>query len=137
MEYLAKLSQEGRKWLVEFPDCPGCQTFGRTRAEALSMATEALEGWLEAHLVTGKAPPRPRAKRGVGVHVAPSLGVVLQLRWQREDRDLTQAEVARLAGVSQQAIAKVENPDGNPTLATIAKVAAALGLKVDVQLTAA
>jgi len=44
MEYIAKLTTEDGHWLVEFPDCPGCQTFGETKAEALEMANEALEG---------------------------------------------------------------------------------------------
>ena len=38
----------------------------------------------------------------------------------------------REAGVSQQQIAKLENPDTNPTLGIIEKVAAALGVRFDV-----
>ena len=43
---------------------------------------------------------------------------------------LTQADVAVKAGVTQQAIAKLEREDGNPTIATLVRVAAALGLEV-------
>jgi predicted RNase H-like HicB family nuclease len=50
MEYRAKLTKEGSNWLVEFPGCPGCQTFGGSKAESLKNANEALESWLEAHL---------------------------------------------------------------------------------------
>jgi transcriptional regulator with XRE-family HTH domain len=63
--------------------------------------------------------------------------VILQLRWARAEQNLTQADVAKRAGVTQQAIAKLEHPDGNPTLATLEKVAAAFGLRLDVQLNAA
>jgi predicted RNase H-like HicB family nuclease len=55
--------------LIDFPDCPGCQTFGDTREEALAMAAEALEGWLQTHLEHGEFPPRPRAQRGVAINV--------------------------------------------------------------------
>jgi len=48
MDYRARLTREGRRWLVDFPDCPGCQTFGQSQASALTAAREALEGWLEA-----------------------------------------------------------------------------------------
>jgi predicted RNase H-like HicB family nuclease/DNA-binding phage protein len=137
VEYRARITQEGRNWLVQFADCPGCQTFGKSKKDALQMGQEALEGWLEAHLVQGNAPPRPRARRGVSIAVSPRLAVVLQIRWLREDRGMTQTDIARRAGVSQQAIAKLEDPDGNPTLATLEKVAGALGLRVDVTLTAA
>src|SRR5437660_12774311 len=67
MEYLAQLSKEGRRTLISFPDCPGCQTFADRRDEVDALAREALEGWLEAHLVTGDVPPvpspRPRRRR--------------------------------------------------------------------------
>jgi len=134
MRYRANITQEGEHWLVDFPDCPGCQTFGESREEALAMAQEALEGWLEAHLVDGQAPPPPKAKRGELVPVGPKLGAVLQIRWEREAKGLSQAALAARAGVSQQQIAKLENPDGNPTLTTLEKVARALGLRLEVSL---
>jgi len=137
MEYRAKLTKEGANWLVEFPGCSGCQTFGSSKAEALRMGQEALEGWLEAHLSSGQVPPRPKAKRGVPISIHSALSTVLQLRWARAEQGLSQAAVAKRAGVSQQAIAKLEHPDGNPTLATIEKVAKALGLKLEVHLNAA
>ena len=50
MQYVAKLSREGKNWLVDFPDCPGCQTFGSSRDEALEMARKALATsiWVKA-----------------------------------------------------------------------------------------
>lgn len=137
MEYRARLTKEGKNWLVEFPDCAGCQTFAASKAEALRMGQEALEGWLEAHLVVGRIAPHPRAQRGTPIAINSSLAVVLQLRWARAEQRLSQSAVAKRAGVTQQAIAKLEHPDGNPTLATIEKVAAALGLRLNVQLNAA
>lgn len=134
MVYRAKITEEGKYWLAEFPDCPGCQTFGETKAEVLSMAKEALEGWLEAHLVTGRVPPKPRKKTGAAIRVSPSLGFVLQIRWLREEHGWSQKDLARRVGVSQQAIAKIEDPDSNPTLDTLSKVAEGLGMHVDVSL---
>src|SRR5262245_7267784 len=124
MEYVAKLTREGKRWLVDFPDCPGCQTFGESRAEASAMAREALEGWLEANLLGGLAPPRPRRRRGGHlVPVRSRLAVALQIRWVREDLGLTQAQLAKRVGVWQQQVAKLENPDANPTLATLESIA--------------
>jgi DNA-binding XRE family transcriptional regulator/predicted RNase H-like HicB family nuclease len=138
MHYLAYISKEGRNTLAEFPDCPGCQTFsgGEDLAE---VAREALEGWLEAHLVDGQIPPRPVERTGAppGVSVAripvrPGLAAALEIRWARSDAGLSQGALGKLAGVSQQQIAKLENPDENPSLETLAKVARALGLEVNV-----
>lgn len=134
--FIAKLTREGKHWLAEFPDCPGCQTFGDTRDHAIAMAREALEGWLEVHLADGEAPPRPRRRTGVEIAINPRLSVALQIRWLREDRNLTQAQLARQVGVSQQQIAKLENPDANPTLSTLEYIARGAGVALDVRLVA-
>jgi antitoxin HicB len=134
MEYVAKLTTEDGRWLAEFPDCPGCQTFGETKEEAIAMAKEALEGWLEAHLEYGDAPPRPAPHRGVAIPVRSRLAIAIQLRWLREDLRLTQQELATRLGVSQQQIAKLEDPDGNPTIGTLESIAGKAGVQLVVQL---
>ena len=55
----------------------------------------------------------------------------LELRWMREDLGVTQAEHAKLAGVSQPAIAQLESPDSNPTIETVNRVARAMGAQID------
>lgn len=140
MQYAAILTREGTRTLVSFPDCPGCQTFGRTRAQALANAREALEGWLEAHLVAGDAPPEPKRRpsrpsnRFALVGVPPILAVRLQLRWARQSLGLTQAALAERVGVTRQQIALLEAPDANVTLRTLERVAAAMNLRLEVEL---
>lgn len=119
MEYIAKIKHAEGRWLVEFPDCPGCQTFGATEREARELAQEALEGWLETGLLHGDVPPRPAFRKGWAVRVRPRLDVAIQIRWLRDTLGLTQAQLATRAGVSQQQIAKLENPDANPTIGTL------------------
>ncbi len=54
MEYMAKLTTEDRRWLVEFPDCPGCQTFGASTCTAgmeagtVCMAGSCIQGGMMA-----------------------------------------------------------------------------------------
>ena len=142
MEYTAIIRREGRAQLASFPDCPGChtETLRASRIEAL--AQEALAGWLEAHLVGGRVPPlpsgrtprRPRGGRVVAVPVPPGLAARFQLRAARHEAGLTQAELAKKVGVSQQHIAALESPDANITLATLEKVAQALGREVTIEL---
>lgn len=81
MEYNAILTREGDAVLVSFPDCPGCQTFGKDEAEALEMAADALDGWLWASLEVGSVPPRPAATGGVPVTVENSLAGALLREW--------------------------------------------------------
>ncbi len=133
MEYIGKVRRDGKFTLVEFPDCPGCQTFGESDEGAALNAAEALRGWLEVHLQEGDLPPRPAFKgRGKSIGVPPVLGMKLQLRWAREDAHLTQKQLADRMGVSQQMVAKFEDPDYQPSLEQMDRMAAALGLVVHI-----
>ena len=137
MHYVVHISREGKHLLAEFPDCDGCQTFADNGDELAQAAREALEGWLEAHLVDGQIPPRPRPHRSVPsgkkrgeVSVRPGLAAALEIRWARQDAGLTQKALGERACVSQQQIAKLEDPDENPSLETLDKVGRALGLEL-------
>ena len=48
----------------------------------------------------------------------------------REHLGLTQAELAKRAGISQPALAKVEKPDATPRRKTLKKLADALGIEL-------
>jgi transcriptional regulator with XRE-family HTH domain/predicted RNase H-like HicB family nuclease len=139
MYYVAYISHETEYVLAEFPDCPGCQTFVDDGGKIAEAARAALEGWLEAHLVDGQIPPRPRARYGAPsgmmarIPVRPGLAAALNIRWARHDAGLSQKALGALAGVSQQQIAKLEDPDENPSLETLQKVGEALGLQVSVE----
>jgi len=50
------------------------------------------------------------------------------VRAWREHLGITQGELAAKMGVSQAAVAKLEKPNAKPRRATLAKVAAALGI---------
>lgn len=130
MEYAARITTEGEYVLAEFPDCPGCQTFTNSAAAIEAVAQDALVGWLESNLGRGLVPPRPRARVGPGFRAIPvpaSLAVRLELRWAREEAGLTQAQLARRVGISQQAVQKLEARNANPTIETLDRVARGLG----------
>ena len=46
VEYVALLSKEGKRTLVDFPDFPGCHTFAEPWERVTDVAREALEGHL-------------------------------------------------------------------------------------------
>ena len=137
MRYPAVVTKEGKSLLAEFPTCPGCQTFAPPGRAIEHEAKEALELWLESNLQERMLPPRPprsfKARKGtlLWVPVEPKLAVKLELRWMREDLGLTQAELAKLAGVSQPAIAQLESLDSKATIDTLNRVARAMGAQID------
>lgn len=55
--------EDDRVWLVEFPDEPGCHTFGDTLEEARANAREALQAWLDTDdiVIDEEILPRPAA----------------------------------------------------------------------------
>lgn len=135
LQYVAYVRKEGRRHLIEFPDAPGCQTFADRQADIYPNAKEAIEGWIEAHLVEGIELPHMHRRlrsdeRRVQITISPKLVLALQFRSMRNDRGWSQAETAKRVGVSQQQIAKLEDPDANPTIETIMKVAQAFNMNL-------
>lgn len=133
-QYTAVLSREGARTLIDFPSCPGCSTFAEADEDVVAVAREALESWLEAHLIDGESPARPaavshpRGKRLVPIEIDPQLSARLQIRWAREDLGVTQTELARRMHVPRQQVSRMESSAGNLTIETLARVADALGL---------
>ena len=143
MRYPAVVTREGAVYLIEFPDCPGCQTFARSEAEIEARALEALGGWLEVGLEDGEALPTPSKRPDVPagaelrwVQVPVTLGAAIAVRNARMHAHLTQAALGSRIGVSQQAIAKLERAGGNISVETLEKVARGLGRAVEIQLVA-
>lgn len=74
MQYQAIITKENDYWLIEFPNCHGCQTFTDDEAKIVSTAKEALEGWLEACLLTDTAPPKPSCiENAISIYINQSL----------------------------------------------------------------
>ena len=143
MQYPAYIRREKEWRLVSFPDCPGCDTFAEPGEDLYTVAHEALETWLEGILAARDVPPLPgmneheperQHDRLIMVTVGPVLSARVHIRNRREEFGISQQQLANAVGVSQQAIAKIESPDANVRLETLERVAAALGLEVDLNL---
>jgi predicted RNase H-like HicB family nuclease len=49
--------------IAEVPELPGCKTHGDTYEEALAMAQEAMQGWIEVARELGRPVPQPKGRR--------------------------------------------------------------------------
>lgn len=59
------------------------------------------------------------------------------IRQERIARDVTQAELARRLGITQGAVAQLERPESNPTVARLDAALAALGARLELRVTQA
>ncbi len=128
IRYPAKINYDRRDrcFLVQFPDLPGCVTYGGTLAEAKNNAREALTGYLESIDMRKIAIPEPSSQAGKNVHhISPQkpAGFAIWLKSRRTRMGYTQKDMAKLLNITFQSYQKYENPrKANPTLKTIVKV---------------
>jgi antitoxin HicB len=136
IEYPAQItySDSDNCYLVDFPDLPGCHTFGADLEEALDNAREALSGYLESIDQRRICIPRPLSLKGKNIHmIYPERAVAFAvwLKLKRAEKGLTQKKAAQLMGINFQSYQKYENPKtANPTLKTIEKIEKSMGEKI-------
>ena len=95
----------------------GQENFARYDSADYLKTEEDIAAYLEAVMEEADGDP---------VYVARALGVVARAR--------NMSALAREVGMSRAGLTKALSGDGNPTLATVMKVAKALGIKVSFQL---
>ncbi len=133
LTFVAYVRRRSGRWSIRFPEVDGCTAQAEDEASVRSTASRALEEHLRGQLTTGSRFDWPRMhltprsdEVRVHIDVPPGLAIALQVRRLRARRGWSQSDLARRVGVSQQQIAKVEDPDTNPTVETINKIAEAL-----------
>jgi antitoxin HicB len=111
---------------VSFPDLPGCFTFGETLDEAKANAAEVLSAYLESIDSRRLKIPEPSKQNGKNVfRIEPDtkVGFAIWLKRNREERGLSQSDIASQLGVTYQTYQRIEDPvRSNPTLKTILKI---------------
>lgn len=119
-------NRSDKVYSVEFPDLPGCLTYGETIGEAKAYAKEALTGYLSvaySENVKIRPPSRKKGKNIYYIQPENNVAFAILLRFAREKKGLTQKDVATKLAISYQAYQKYETPSkANPTLKTISKL---------------
>ncbi|HST58243.1 MAG TPA: type II toxin-antitoxin system HicB family antitoxin [Longimicrobium sp.] len=62
-EIILYWSDEDEVFIAEVPELPGCKTHGATYEEALAMAKDAMEGWIDVTRELGRPIPEPKGRR--------------------------------------------------------------------------
>ncbi len=132
MKYPAQfIPEDPSGFTVVFPNLEGCVTYGGTLAEAIEMATEALNGYLESLDSRSISIPEPSDLRNPDTHLIPvetKIAFAIRLKQEREKRGITQQDMAKRMSMNWQQYQRIENPrKTNPTLATIDRIQQAFG----------
>lgn len=106
LTYPAKITPDGRGYLVKFPDIPEALTQGRTREGALRMAADALRTAMDFYFEDARPVPKPsRVKRGqIGIELPASVAAKVLLLNTMLEQKVTPAELARRLHTSPQSV---------------------------------
>lgn len=100
--------EEGHGYLIEFPDLPGCMADGKTVAQALQEAEDALKSWISTAQEFGDVIPAPSvASKYSGqwrIRLPKSLHAALALRAKSEGVSLNMLAATILAQALGQKI---------------------------------
>lgn len=134
LQYHAMVLRERRGFSIIFVDAPGCQTSADDESEIVPMAQDAVEGWVEAHLVCGDPlPERKKIRRRLPpraywltITIPFKIAVRAELMNRRLQLGLSQAQIAARMKVTRQAYQQLESPDANLRLDTLVRAFEAL-----------
>ena len=137
-KYPVTIIKDGRDLLVTFKDVPEAITFGKTEADALSNAVDALETGLSFYVDARKSLPKPsRAKRGQKL-ISPSalesakLGVYQAMM----DQGIKKAELARRLGWHMPQIDRLFDLKHSSKFDQIEAAATVLGCHIEITVAA-
>jgi antitoxin HicB len=137
-KYPATITKDGRDFLVTFKDVPEAITFGKTEADALSNAVDALETGLSFYVDARKPLPKPsKAKRGQKI-ISPSalesakLGVYQAMM----DQGIKKAELARRLGWHMPQIDRLFDLKHSSKFDQIEAAATVLGCHIEITVAA-
>ncbi|TGK88531.1 type II toxin-antitoxin system HicB family antitoxin [Leptospira bourretii] len=123
---IIKYSSKDKVFNVEFPDLPGCITFGDNENEAILNAQEALNGYLESIDSRKLNIPEPSKLKGKNIKfITPekNISFAIWLKKSREKQGLSQKQIAQKLNIAYQTYQKFEDPHkSNPTLKTIIRL---------------
>ena len=138
MQFPARFSREpGSGALnVSFPDIPEALTWGKTEADALHQALDALESALDFYFEDGRPIPTPSPrKRGQRMITLPaSTTATVMLHNELIHQKVRPAELAKRLGIPRQEMTRMLNLRHKTKIDTIAAAFQALGKHLELRL---
>ena len=122
---------------VTCPDVPEMVTCGRTVAEALEEAVDALVTAMSFYTDDGRRLPAPSPARGRPVVAVPALiAAKLALHEAMVRGDISNMELARRLGTDEKAVRRLRDPLHGSKIETVEAALRALGKRLEVSVRA-
>ncbi|MBB4065668.1 antitoxin HicB [Gellertiella hungarica] len=121
-------------FLVTFSDVPEAVTHGKTRAEALASAGEALGLALRGIVADGGRLPEARAIEGVPVSPAAQDVIKLAVIAAFQEAAITKTELARRLGRTETEARRILDPDHGTKLPLLQQALEAMGKRLVISL---
>ena len=132
-----ELLEEPEGVTVTCPDVPEMVTCGRTVAEALEEAVDALVTAMSCYTDDGRRLPAPSPARGRPVVAVPALiAAKLALHEAMVRGDISNMELARRLGTDEKAVRRLRDPLHGSKIETVEAALRALGKRLEVSVRA-
>ena len=127
--------EEDGGFYVVFPDVRGALTGGKTEAEALEMAEDALWGAMGGYVHMGWDIPTPSEPADGQYPIAlPSVvAAKLALYSAMREQGITHADLAERLGIAEMAASKLIDPDNDSPIEYVNDALAAVGCEFAVE----
>lgn len=133
MRYPVNLEPDSGGFFVSFPDIPEALTQGDSRADALSMALDALVTAFEFYFEDNRKVPLPSEVIGEFVDVPLSVASKVLMLNAFIDSSLTQTELANRMGVKKQEITRLFDLKHATKIDAVQKAMRVLGKRLEFQ----
>ncbi len=121
--------EEGGGYYVTFPDVRGALTNGKTCAEALDMAQDALTVALAGYVIAGWDIPPPSSimpdQNLIALEPIPAAKLALYIAMK--EQGISEADLARRLNLTESAVGKLLMPDRYTHITTVMEALRAVG----------
>jgi antitoxin HicB len=133
--YPARLTREGKEFLVTFPDVPEAITSGATREEAAAMAADALITAMDFYFEDRRTVPLPSpVKRGqLAVELPASVAAKVLLLNELIASGVRNAELARRMHTTAQEVTRLTDLHHPTKIDTVARALKTLGRTLELR----
>ena len=127
--------EEGRGFVVTFPDVPEAITGAGTWEESLEMAEDALAVAMGGYVFLGLDIPTPSAVSDgqCPVSLPPIVAAKLALYSAMREQGISQTDLADRLNITEKAVGKLVNPDYGSHMTSVMNALKAVGRRLEVE----